>query len=110
MNRKDQTALQEMQDYLTRGTAVLTAGEIHPDLPTIHDVGPGRRINTPEPKHLGFGMFKAGDYGFDGGGAMQRSETFSWCPFTGPEIESTGYDLQAAQAAVRDLLEGLEGA
>ena len=71
LDSEDRQHLEKMLDLVTRGRAVLTAAEIHPDIPTTTDVGPRRRLNTPEPvRHLGYGLFKAGDFAFDGGGAM----------------------------------------
>lgn len=102
----DRDALRKMLETLEDGTAVLTAGEIHEDIPTIDDVGPGRRIDAPEPvRHLGFGLFRTGEYSFNAGGAMNRAEGFSWTKLTGPDVEALGYDVTAARAAVRELLE-----
>lgn len=99
-------ALSEMLKYLDHGMAVLTAGEQHPDIPTIHEVGPGRRINTPEVRHCGFGVFKAGEYTFCGGGAMYHTDDHSlaWTILSGPDVAGTGYDLGKARRAVRNML------
>jgi len=102
------TALNRMAALLDGGHAVLTAGKLHPDLPAIHEVGPGRTVDTPEVRHLGFGTFKGGDYTFRGGGAMTRSGPISWTTLSGPDPDSV-YDFQAAKAAVAELQEAAEG-
>jgi len=111
-DRKD---LEAMLDCLDNGRGVLTAGEIHEDIPTVHDVShrPGTRLQTAgEVRHLGMGYFTAkttnGEVNFDGGGAMRRSKSFSWCPFTG-QIEDTGYCLVTVRIAVDQLLQEVEG-
>ena len=110
MNKQE--TLLKMLALVSEGTGVLTAGEIHPDIPTIHDVGDneGRRLKTDgEVRHLGFGYFSArvgnDKVGFDGGGAMRRVDDadWSWCPYTGPVVE-TGYDLDAAREAILELM------
>lgn len=106
----DREHLQSMLNRVSEGDAVLTAGEIHPDIPTIHNVGhrDGQRINVgAEVRHAGFGCFIAdsplGRISFDGGGAMQRAPSFSWTPLSGPVAEY-GYDFDAAQTALESLL------
>jgi hypothetical protein len=121
-------ALVKMLVHLDEGTAVLTGREIHPDIPTIHDVGhqEGRRLRTDgEVKHLGFGCFVArvseDRVSFDGGGAMYHAESteeqkerwsygFGWTLYRGPRayIEKTGYDFDAVTKAVVELLEEIE--
>lgn len=106
----DIKALQDMASTLNRGTPVLTGGSIHPDIPTIDSVGPGRRINTVgRVEHVGWGCMAASmgpgqdRITFDAGGAMYRADSFSWTYLGGPAM-AAGYDMNAAQRAVRDLL------
>jgi len=112
--KADLPALQKMRTALEKGRGVLTAGVIHPNIPTIHEVGnrPGQRIRVPEePRHLGYGLFKAGGWRFDAGGAMQRSAGFSWTQFVhvdGEDVKTTGYDVDFALSAVNTLISKLE--
>jgi len=119
MNRTE--ALQEMLEMLDRTGGVLTAGEIHPDVPTIHDVGnrDGQRLKSTVPvEHKGFGLFmgmtpNGEKFSFDGGGAMYRSEepypegisfTALRCSFEA--AKSMGYNREKARTAIEGLLVG----
>jgi len=103
-------AFEKMLEILEQGDGVLTAPAIHPDIPTIDDVGnnTGRRIRTlTEVRHCGFGLFMAetphGSISFDGGGAMSRCEEFSFTPLRVREpgaLAWMGYDAERAKAAV----------
>ena len=117
MNRQE--AYNQMMATLLDGRGVLTAGEIHPGILVIHDVGnhDGSRLKTSgEVRHQGFGYFAAetenGSVDFCGGGALSRvteedgDHAFSWCRFTG-NIADTGYDFDAAKVAVRELIANL---
>jgi len=120
LTREDLEALQSMRDRLEHGEGVLTAGTIHDDIPTIHDVGhrDGAKIKVPfAVVHCGFGLFKApaptdeardGAFFFDGGGMMRRSPGFSWTPFSarGHDVSEV-YDVAKASAAVDELIESL---
>lgn len=108
----DQEAYAKMLETLSATTGVLTAGEIHPDIPTIHDVGyrEGCRLRcTTEVRHAGWGLFLAEVAGkrfsFDGGGAMTRAETFSWTllRFDTPGFAELGYNADAVRAALTEL-------
>lgn len=111
----DIEALGEMLARLETGEgAVLVAGKVHDDLPTIQEVShrEGARLKTDgEVQHHGFGLFsaKVGDekISFDGGGAMRRADTFSWCPLIASvdQLAAMGYDLDAAKAAIVELAE-----
>jgi hypothetical protein len=127
-----QEALVKMLAMVTTGDGVLTAGEIHPDIPTIHNVShrDGARLkSTVEVSHCGFGLFKGvspngHEFFFDGGGAMRRAEAdevgegFSWCPFTAGSgvpfeahrdtITMTGYDFHKVASALQELVEEYE--
>ena len=112
---EDLEALQKMRDYLLEGQAVLVAGSISPDIPTIHDVGQreGHALQTQEEvKHAGFGFFFAGDWMFDGGGAMNHSKGFSWTLLLsriGDDPATIGYDMPRVLSAVEALITELEG-
>jgi hypothetical protein len=98
---------------LNATTGVLTAHEIHPDIPTIHEVGHhnGCRLKCDTPvRHCGWGFFQAEvsgkSFSFDGGGAMMRSDSFSWTPlrFDKPGLGALGYDLDAVRTALEELI------
>ena len=129
--RTDRDALQRMLEVLTatdmpnRAVGVLTAGEIHTDLPTIHDVShrEGARLKCWTPvEHKGFGLFMAkteqgNEFCFDGGGAMHRAATFSWTRLDRgsrnpgvPHLEELGFQMVLARQAVRELLAKLDAA
>ncbi len=111
----DCEALGEMLARLESGEgAVLVAGKVHADLPTIQCVShpEGARLHTDgEVRHAGLGLFlaKVGhkDIRFDGGGAMYRADTFSWCPLIAStdQLAAMGYDIEAAKAAIVELAE-----
>lgn len=121
-------ALEAMAKRLGTGDGVATAGEIHPDIPTINDIGhreASRLRTTTEVKHCGYGFFKAntpaGEVQFDGGGMMRRAtdgstgeHVFSWTPiYTGGNVEilrAIGYNIEAVQAALAELIEAEEQA
>ena len=108
----DKEAYVKMLETLSATTGVLTATEIHPDIPTVHDIshreGCRLRCDT-ELRHAGFGLFLAEvggkRFSFDGGGAMIRAETFSWTPlrFDKPGLAELGYDVEAVRAALAEL-------
>ena len=64
--------LEEWRRILTQGAGIATAGAIDPDIPSIHAIGPGLMVDTAPHtvRHLGFGIFVAGEVEFCGGGAM----------------------------------------
>jgi len=108
----DKEAYAKMLETLTATAGVLTATQIHPDIPTIHDIShrQGCRLRcTTEVRHAGWGLFVAEiggkRFSFDGGGAMRRSETFSWTPlrFDAPALAELGYDVEAVRAALTEL-------
>ena len=107
---KDREVLGRMLGLVQDGEAVATAGEIHPDIPTIHDIGKSGKIRTVgEVKHVGFGCFKAymgeglSDLTFLGGGALYHDgDHWAWCPIGGPAAEA-GYDFAAAEAAIIEI-------
>ena len=108
----DKEAYVKMLEILNATTAVVTATQIHPDIPTVHDIshreGCRLRCDT-ELRHAGFGLFLAEvggkRFSFDGGGAMRRAETFSWTPlrFETPGLAELGYDVEAAREALTEL-------
>jgi len=122
-----QEAYQQMLDRVNDGGAVLTTSGVHPDIPTIDEVGTrnGQRLQcTTEVRHCGFGLFMAGtpsgQFCFDGGGAMQRAQDddgnwqFSWCPLTAKSadyakfddiLSDLGYDRQAVKVALESLIQ-----
>ena len=109
----DKQAYAAMLEALSGTTGVLTSHEVHPDIPTVHQVGhrEGCRLKCDtEVRHAGWGLFLAEIGGtrlsFDGGGAMHRSEGFSWTPLRcdAPCFEALGYDVAAVRAALEALL------
>lgn len=104
LTAKDKVELRAMLDRLERSEGVLVSGGFYDRrVPGINDVGPGRKVNTPACRHLGYGLFKCGDIEFSGGGAMYRADTFSWTPVDGP-VHETNYPFAEAEAAIRELL------
>ena len=113
MNSKREV-YQKLLDRMSTG-AILTAGEIHEDIPTIHSL-PGKYHSSV--RHLGFGVFTGktenGEFQFDGGGAMRRESApeneyfLSWCPLTAsPEVlDNLGYDKAQVTAALKGLIVG----
>lgn len=114
---KDLATFEYMLDQVQDGQAILTAGEIHPDIPTINRIGyrEGAGLKSDdEVAHLGFGLFRGHVKGlaffFDGGGAMRRSDGFSWCFLKAEKaedratvLEALGYDLEKVVAALESL-------
>lgn len=109
----DKEAYRKMLDSMSSTVGVLTSHEVHPDIPTIHQVGQrdGCRLKCDtEVRHAGWGLFlaKVGgkQFSFDGGGAMMRCESFSWSPlrFDTPGFAELGYDLAAVRAALEELM------
>jgi hypothetical protein len=115
----DAEALQDMLKIVEEGGAVLVAGKVHADLPTIQEVGhteTARLKTTSEVRHEGFGLFVAdvGDdtISFDGGGAMYRADSFSWCRLVASTeaLAAMGYHLEGARAAISSLVNAPQGA
>jgi hypothetical protein len=109
----DKDAFKAMLGALNGTTGVLTSHEIHPDIPTIHQVGHrhGCRLKCDTPvRHAGWGLFLAEvggkRFSFDGGGAMRRCENFSWTPlrFDAPCLAELGYDADAVRKALEELM------
>ena len=104
-------AYQKLLEYVQKGTAILTAQDIHRDVPTIHNFeGPGRKYhNTVD--HMGYGMFKGhtehGDFVFDAGGAMNHDEGISWTTLDASRevLRDLGYDFRRVERALKQLLE-----
>lgn len=109
---------QELIDNLKKGNAILTAGSLHEDIPTIHNVSnhPDAILQVDdEVRHAGFGLFlaKVGDtdISFNGGGAMRRveneSESYSYTFLSASpkQLESMGYDIDKVLTAVKSLTE-----
>ena len=109
----EKEAYQKMLDTLNATTGVLTSTTVHKDIPLIHEVGhrEGCRLKSDTPvRHCGWGLFmaevKGKKFSFDGGGAMYRSNGFSWTPlrFDEPGFEDLGYDAEAVRKALEELL------
>lgn len=102
---------QFLLNKLNEGRAILTAGRIHENVPTIHDVGTGDRqtIKTDTPvDHAGYGLFIAKKNGetitFDGGGAMSRLETVSFTILRPTDLaKEMGYNFDIVRAALEEL-------
>lgn len=99
---------QALKECLEGGVGVLTAGEIHPDIPTIHN------FCTPEihdtVKHLGMGVFEGetpnGRFSFDAGMAMKRVDEVSYTTIgaTPDVLKELGYDIGKVLMAVNGAL------
>jgi len=106
-------ALQILKEHLTAGNAILTAGNLHDNIPTIHNIshrdGASLKVDS-EVLHAGFGCFyaKVGgrDITFDGGGAMTRIADISYTLLqaTPEQLESMGYDIEEVLASVEELI------
>jgi len=99
-------ALEVLMKAVMRGTKILTAGEIHDDIPTIHSIGGKYRRSV---KHLGFGCFEGetphGKFTFDGGGAMTRSHGTAWTYLSADDAvtRDLGYDIRKVKKALEEL-------
>lgn len=107
----------KLLNLVNEGQAILTAGKLHPDIPTIHDVGnrDSQHLKTDSPvEHCGFGLFIAkvgeAEISFDGGGAMNREEDgagtrYSWTLLRAraEQLEALNYDLEKVRAALSTL-------
>ena len=104
---------QVLLDKVNSGTAILTAGKIHDNIPTIHDIGHSLPIDSnSKVEHMGFGYFIAEVNGdsitFDGGGAMNNlvdsngDNILSWCVLgaNSGQLESMGYNLESVKSAL----------
>ena len=100
-------AYERLLKEVNRGQAILTAQELHKDIPTIHSFA-GKYRNTVD--HLGYGMFRGhtdhGNFTFDGGGAMNRTGSVSWCPLSADKavLRDLKYSLPKVKRALKELL------
>lgn len=99
----------KLLDYLEEeDAAILTAGTIHKDIPTIHDFYPARYYKSID--HMGFGFFEgrteSGTFSFDGGGAMRRNGWISWTPLraTKEVLADLGYSREKVKKALKELI------
>ena len=97
-----------MDDGIGSGRPILTAQEIHRDIPTIHNFA-GKYRDTLD--HVGCGMFEGktehGKFEFEGGGAMHRAGQISWTTLraSSPVVfRDLGYDIQKVKRALEELI------
>lgn len=106
-NDKKQVYLKLLR-YVEEGDAILTAGEIHEAIPTIHNFYPQKYYTSI--KHLGFGFFEGeteqGKFSFDAGGAMHRNGRISWTLLRAKEnvLKDLGYDSEKVKNALKELI------
>jgi len=91
-----------------KGTPILTAQDIHRDIPTTHNFDKKYHSSL---KHLGFGFFSGntehGEFTFDGGGAMNHDGGISWTTLRADDnvLRDLGYDMHKVERALRELME-----
>jgi len=107
---------QKLLDIVNDNTAILTAGKIHDDIPTIHDVGHSL-ITDHEVIHCGFGLFRSKVLGkdiyFDGGGAMltlydnndDYIVSYTRLSADHDQLVSMGYNLERVKLALESFNE-----
>jgi len=100
-------ALQLLLKYIKKGKPILTAQDIHKDVPTIHNFA-GRYRSSVE--HLGYGLFKGqtnnGEFDFDAGGAMNRDGGISWTTLRADNrvLRDLHYDMRKVRSALEELI------
>jgi tetrahydromethanopterin S-methyltransferase subunit G len=102
-------AYEKLLKYVKGGTAILTAGEIHKDIPTIHNFAK-KYHNSVE--HMGYGLFRGrtghGEFNFDAGGAMNRDGGVSWTTLSADKsvLRDLKYNMVKVKRALQELLSG----
>ena len=92
-------------------TPILTAQDIHKDIPTIHNFAKKYHDSV---EHLGYGCFRGntehGEFDFDAGGAMNHDGGISWTVLTADAnvLRDLGYDLHKVERALKELIEKTE--
>lgn len=87
---------------------VLTAQDIHRDVPTIHNFAKKYHDSV---EHLGYGCFRGrtehGEFDFDAGGAMNHDGGISWTTLQADEhvLRDLGYDIRKVERALQELVE-----
>ena len=100
-------AYQKLLKEIQGGTAVLTAQDIHKDVPTLHNFA-GKYHDSVN--HHGDGMFAGktehGMFSFDAGGAMTRTGDVSWTNLYADDavLKDLGYDLKKVEKALNELI------
>jgi len=109
----------EMLEIVNKGLGILTAGRIHPDIPTIHNFCPKEYFASIA--HHGWGVFSgrtpSGGFNFNAGGAMTTRdiEGGGWISFTPlwydneQVLQDLGYSLKRVRKALLELIEQEEG-
>ena len=101
---------QKLLSEVNNGTCVLTAQEIHKNIPTIHNFYPKKYYSSIN--HLGYGCFDGrtehGVFSFYAGGAMLRVEEMAWTPLSASKetLNDLGYDIEKVKKALTELIEG----
>ena len=112
MNENKREVYQKLLNELNERAAILTSGEIHEDIPTIHNF---TGQYHPTVKHMGFGFFfgktENGEFQFEGGGALRRERIddkyfLSWCPLSASQVvlDDLNYDKPKVVAALESLI------
>lgn len=108
---------QKLLEFHTKNAPILTASQIHPDVPTMHNFTDGYHSTV---RHCGFGMFlghtESGKFSFDGGGAMYRERTeddeyfLSWTALRASQqvLDDLGYNCEAVAEGLRALIAAAE--
>jgi hypothetical protein len=95
-----------LEHVAKKGVAILTAQDVHKDVPTIHNFA-GKYHDTVE--HLGYGMFRGhtehGNFTFDAGGAMNHDGGVSWTTLDADAnvLRDLRYDMRKVQKALEEL-------
>ena len=107
---------QVLLDLVKDDIPILTAGKIHDDIPTIHDIGHNLITDIPV-IHCGFGLFrsKVNDKNiyFDAGGAMIRLKdsddntivSYTKLDASESQLKSLGYDINKVKSALESFNE-----
>jgi len=107
---------QVLLDKVNEGHAILTAGRIHDDIPTIHDCGHSLKSDI-DIVHCGFGLFRGRildqDYFFDAGGAMNRItdsnsdyiESWTILSASHDQLITMGYNIESVKLALESFNE-----
>jgi hypothetical protein len=99
----------KLLEVVNEGVNILTAQEIHKDIPTIHNIT-GKYHSSVV--HMGWGYFEGatekGKFTFCGGGAMNRiGDSFAYTSLDGSKevLADLGYDIDKVKKALVELIE-----
>jgi len=104
-------AYQKLLGQVEKGTPILTAQDIHHDVPTIHNFAHQYHDSV---EHLGFGFFEGstehGKFSFDAGGAMNHTGDVSWTELRTDNdavLRDLHYDINRVKRALQGLVRGM---